>query len=193
MTDKDDHLLRAALGGDAEAFCGVAERHEKWLFQRAYAMCRDHHLAEDLTQETMLEAWKSRSRYNGRCRFSTWLYSILLHRHKKSRRKARLVPLPESDLRKGCASESKNIPGASDALSDPGGDAPAIMKEKERNERLRAGIDRLPEPMRAVILMHFFAHAPLAEISEALAVPLGTVKSRLHYGLEKLREKCDFP
>ena len=56
--------------------------------------------------------------------------------------------------------------------------------------RLRTAVDELPAAMRDVVLMHFFAEATLKEISQTLGIPLGTVKSRLFYALERLREKC---
>ena len=80
-------LLEKARCGDAAAFCEIARQHEEVLFRQACALCLDSHSAEDLVQETLLEAWKCIARYDGSCRFSTWLYAILLHRWQKSRRK----------------------------------------------------------------------------------------------------------
>ncbi len=172
----DESLLGKARDGDAAAFCRVVEQQEARLYRQAFAMCRNRHVAEDLTQETFFEAWRSLSRYNGTCRFSTWLYSILLHRHQKRLRNVE--------------SASASI----DSLSVPEkreGPAEAASK-KESGERLRQAVDALPEGTRDVVLLRFFAEASLKEVSAALDIPLGTVKSRLHYGLKRLREEMPF-
>jgi len=175
-----DQLLKMAAEGDSEAFCRLIAVHEKWLFQRAYAMAHNFHLAEDLTQETLLEAWKSIRRYDGTCRFTTWLYSILMHRYKKSRRHA-----GPAGLRPGLAAPAAEM----DTLADPSAArALASVPLNEEAARVRAAIDQLPDAMRDVTSLRFFAHATLDEIARILVIPEGTVKSRLHYALEKLRE-----
>ncbi len=86
VTVDQEALLRRAAEGDAEAFCHLAAPCERRLFQRALALCRNPALAEDLAAETLVAAWKSIKRFDGRCRFSTWLYAILVHRFEPSAR-----------------------------------------------------------------------------------------------------------
>src|SRR5512140_1567995 len=82
-------LLQQARSGDAEAFCRLAEQHDQRLLRQACGLTRDQDAAEDLVSETLVEAWRSLHRYNGNCRFSTWLFAILLHRYQKALRRAR--------------------------------------------------------------------------------------------------------
>src|SRR4029077_3236958 len=63
--------------------------HEGSLVRQATALCRDATLAEDLAQDTLVEAWKSLHRYDGRCRFFTWLCAILLNRYRNTLRARR--------------------------------------------------------------------------------------------------------
>src|SRR3954467_4686607 len=86
-------LLARARAGDAHAFCELAAPHEGRLLQQAFGLCRDQSTAEDVASETLVEAWRSLARYNGSCRFSTWLYAILLHRYQKTIRAARSRPI----------------------------------------------------------------------------------------------------
>jgi RNA polymerase sigma-70 factor (ECF subfamily) len=168
----NESLLSRALAGELDAFCGLAREHEKRLYRQALGLCGDRHLAEDLAQETLLEAWKSLSRYDCSCRLSTWLYAILMHRHQKFlRKKGRSLSILEQKA----------------PLTDP---AEAASRTEEA-ERLRAAVEALPTAAREVIQLRFFADATLGEIAVALGIPQGTAKSRLHYALARLRQSCD--
>src|SRR5271167_2043163 len=85
-------FLPLARAGDADAFCRLIEPLQAPLLRQAILLCGDPTAAEDLVSETLVAAWKSLPRYNETCRLSTWLYSILLHRHQKAVRRARSRP-----------------------------------------------------------------------------------------------------
>src|SRR5262245_40270267 len=85
-------LLQRAQSGDADAFCQLCRPYETRLFRHAMSLCSENALAEDLAQETFVEAWKCLPRYSGRCRFFTWLCAILLNRYRNERRHRRPVP-----------------------------------------------------------------------------------------------------
>jgi RNA polymerase sigma-70 factor, ECF subfamily len=141
--------------------------------------------AEDLVAETLLEAWRNIARFNGSCRLSTWLFSILLHRRQKQIRRAKSRFPSLSTLRPGdardCERSQEDVP---DATPSPSQD----LIQKERTLWMRQIIDQLPKKYREVLLMRFFEDASLADIAAALDCPIGTVKSRLHYALEELRK-----
>ena len=80
-------LLDRARAGDVEAFGELCRVHETGLLRHAAALCGNVTLAEDLAQDTLVEAWKSLHRYQGRCRFLTWLCAILLNRYRNTLRK----------------------------------------------------------------------------------------------------------
>jgi RNA polymerase sigma-70 factor, ECF subfamily len=177
-------LLRRAREGDADAFCMVAQAHEQRLFQQALGLSRNAATAEDLAAETLVEAWKSIARFNGSCRFSTWLYAILLHRHQKLTRKLRSRPVPLSALPVAEADAGEEmLARLSDARSSP----PEAAEQGEMAAQLRHALAALPEKHRQVVLLRFYEDASLPEIAAALSTSVGTVKSRLHHGLEKLR------
>ena len=177
-------LAQARLG-NAEAFCRLAAMHEERLYRQAVAMCGDLHHAEDLVAETMIEAWRSLVRHDGTCRFSTWLYAILLHRHQKWLRRLRSRPilsrlLPRSQAEQGEASLL--------LVADLAPTAVEQLIDRETARRLRSAIARLPETQQSVVRLRFYEGASLAGIAAALGLPLGTVKSRLHHALARLRE-----
>jgi len=178
-------LLTRARAGESSAFCQLAAEHEGRLLQQAGGLTRDQSAAEDLVSETLVEAWRSLARFNGACRFSTWLFSILLHRHQKALRRARSRPIPLAALPSAEADERRQAQEYLHAAS------PSPAEEAMRNEaadRLRQAVQALPQKHQQVILLRFFEDASLPEIAALLECSVGTVKSRLHYALEKLRE-----
>ena len=178
-------LLTRARAGESGAFCQLATEHENRLLQQARGLTRDSSAAEDLVSETLVEAWRSLSRYNGTCRFSTWLFSILLHRHQKALRRARSRPIPLAALPSAQADECQE---ARENLPDAGPSPVDEAMRREAADKLRQAVEALPEKHQQVVLLRFFEDASLLEIAALLDCSVGTVKSRLHYALEKLRE-----
>jgi RNA polymerase sigma-70 factor (ECF subfamily) len=175
-------LLERARSGDTEAFGELCRAYESRLLRQAHALCESASLAEELAQDTLVEAWKSLRRYNGRCRFFTWLCAILLHRHRNTLRQKR--PLPWSALarpqREEFAAQAGNQP-AVEAWPD------AAAQSRERAALVRRCVAALPRKHQQVIHLRFYADDSLEGIAAALGCSLGTVKSRLFHALEKLR------
>ena len=159
------------------AFSRLMQEHHSRLVAQALAFCGDPHQARDLAQETMVAAWKSLARFDGSCRFFTWLYAILLRQHRKtlgwfSRR------IPLATLEEQAAAQRHEAAAAGEAT----------IGDDEESALLRAMVTALPAKHREVIRLRFYAEASEAEIASALGISAGTVKSRLHHALEKLRQ-----
>src|SRR5215204_1865789 len=177
-------LLAQARAGDGHAFWRVIQPLVARLLRQATVLSRDASGAEDLVSETLVQAWRSLANYNETCRLSTWLYGILLHRHQTALRAARSRPvslawLPWADAEKHRASQG-NL-----ATVEPS-PAGAVALGEIATE-LKHAVEALPARHREVVLLRFFEDASLEEIATVLGCSVGTVKSRLHHGLEKLR------
>ncbi len=173
LPEPECRLIQRAAAGDASAFQLLAEQQAETLWRFAGTLCHDRQLAEELAQETLVEAWRSLGRFDGRCRFSTWLYGILRHRFLRAMKRQSTAP--------------EVLPADWTAPSAHGPEAQ--LQHTEDAARIRTAVAELPSEHRQVIELRFFAEASLEEIAAALEIPLGTVKSRLHHGLEKLRQR----
>jgi len=172
--EKEKRLIKLAQAGDREAFCGLARAYVAGLLRAASAFGADRGAAEDLAQETLLEAWRSLGRFDGRCRLGTWLFGILRNRWLKSLRKKTPTVVAGEVVEAVIAAEQA---------------APDLQLEQaEEGAQLRRALAALPDGQREVLELRFFGQASLEEIAQVLDCPLGTVKSRLHHGLEKLRQ-----
>lgn len=184
-------LLANARAGDARGFCLLIEPLQARLLRQAAALTGDLSLAEDIVSETLIEAWKSFPRYNGSCQLSTWLYAILLHRYQKSVRRARSRPAALAFL---SLFEARNLNQTQENIAAPAPSPAEVVAESEIFAQLRQCIERLPKKQARVILLRFFEEASLPGMAAVLGCSVGTVKSRLHHALEKLRKmKMNFP
>ncbi len=178
-------LLARARAGDAPAFCLLIEPLQARLLRQAATLTGDLNLAEDIVSETLVEAWKSLPRYNETCRFSTWLYAILLHRYQKSVHRARSRPVALSSL---SLFESQALNERQPVVPAPDNSPDEIAARNEMFLQLRQCIAELSEKHRQIILLRFFEDASLPDMAAVLGCSVGTVKSRLHHALEKLRK-----
>ena len=177
-----ESLLEQARAGDAAAFSALCRVHETPLLRQARALCGNDTLAEDLAQDTLVEAWKGLRRYNGRCRFFTWLCAILLNRYRNTLRAQR--PLSVSWLARPGQDADE---GPLDLVTDDGPTPDEIAAERDCAALVRQGVSRLPPKHRQVVYLRFYVDDSLEGIAAALGCSVGTVKSRLFYALEKLR------
>jgi RNA polymerase sigma-70 factor, ECF subfamily len=174
-------LLERAQAGDAEAFCELCRTYEVRLLRQAITLAGNVHLAEDLAQETLVEAWKALGRYNGKCQFFTWLVAILLNRHRAALRRQRLASL--FTFASANHHDTQTGPGQSDPAPAPD----EAAQKREQAALLHKCIQALPRKQREVVHLRFYVDESLEGIAAALGCSMGTVKSRLFHALENLR------
>ncbi len=175
--ETDELLMERAKGGDLEAFEALVRRYEGPLYRFFARLAGDPHLAEDLFQETFLRAFKNRALFDSKRRFAPWLYGIGVIAWKDHRRKEARASL---GLQEG---------GGALQVPDDQGTPAEEVERREIQEVVREEIGHLPEEQRVIILLRHYQGLSYEEIAEALHLPLGTVKSRLHYALAMLRER----
>ena len=175
----DEELMRRLLYRDLEAFRTLYDRYGNLVYSTTLHVLRDAHLAQDMVQEIFLRLWRRPDSYVAlRGRFPTWLTSVARNRavdeiRSRSRRYRHETASPEQ--------QERELPG-------PGEDDPGLTAELADTRRLiLAALAGLPLEQRQIIELAYFGGLTQQEIAERLSQPLGTVKTRIRLGMQKLR------
>ena len=186
--DSDESLMLRYRDGDVRAFELLVTRHRKALFNFILRFVRDTAAAEDVTQETFLRLVKGADAYERQAKFTTWLYTIARNlcvdasRRGKHRKAASLdAPIGDED---GSAT-------LLDLVADGGAAVDRQAQSRELAVRLRQAIEALPDEQREIFLLREVADLQFNEIANVVGCPENTVKSRMRYALEKLREALE--
>lgn len=174
----DEQLAQSAQRGSHQSLQDLIERHHAPLFGFLYRLAGgDRMLAEDLVQEAFLHAFRGLSSYCYPRPFKPWLYAIALNCYRDRYKR--------NDFRQTV--ETIDDPKVEFEPTDP---APSLEEQLEKQadlEKLFIALNQLPLPQREALLLRYSQGLSLAEIAEILEIPLGTVKSRISIGLQRLR------
>lgn len=179
----DEQLMwRVKTKGDQEAFAGLVARWERPVLSLCTKMTGDTMAAEDITQTTFARVFANRERWECTGRFSTWLWRIAINLcHDEGRKPWR---------RNECSLEilMDDVPSLTPALpeKEPAPDAQAMAAEQ--GELIRSALDRLHPRYREVIVLKHYEGMKFQEIAGVLGIPVGTVKSRMAEGLDRLQK-----
>jgi RNA polymerase sigma-70 factor (ECF subfamily) len=180
---RDAHALIAqARQGDAAAFGELCQQLEARLLRQAIFLCGDVSFAQDLSQETLIEAWRCLDRYNERCQFFTWLCAILHHRHRRFLRRKKLLSL----VRLGSSGPDETAKELEEPIDEAVSPAESAQL-REQAAQVQRCVAALPTRQQQVVYLRFFVDDSLEGIANALNCSIGTVKSRLFHALDKLR------
>jgi RNA polymerase sigma-70 factor (ECF subfamily) len=166
-------LVERARAGDAEAFDALARTVGDRCMAIAYRILRDSDRAEDAVQAALISAWRELRTLRDPERFEPWLHRILTRECYAEARRGRRWSADLHLIR-------------IDVASDPHD----ILTVEDRDQLERA-FRRLTLEQRAVLVFHLYLDLPIAEVADRLAVPVGTVKSRLHYATAALRASVE--
>jgi RNA polymerase sigma-70 factor (ECF subfamily) len=158
----DADLVARYRDGDREAFATLVARHERRVYNLAYRMLGRPEDARDAAQEAFISCFRHLDRFRGDSAFGTWLHRITVNACYDALRRRPPEPAP--------------LQGEEPAPAGDHADRAAATVDVQR------ALSRVPLEFRAVLVMHDVQGVPYEEVAQALDVPLGTVKSRLHRG-----------
>jgi RNA polymerase sigma-70 factor (ECF subfamily) len=186
-TCSDEELLTRFCKGQTEAFGALVRRYERELYGYLRRYLGDACLAEDVFQNTFLQVYVKSGQYEAGRPVRPWLYTIATNQAIDAlRRNGRHQALSLDQQREELADGEM---GSLVETLESAGPGPLDMAQgQERNEKIRASVDRLPDFLRQVLLLAYYQGLKYREIADILGIPVGTVKSRLHAALVKLQE-----
>jgi RNA polymerase sigma-70 factor (ECF subfamily) len=174
MNDSDP--IYRALQGDEQAWTEIIAAHQEAVFRLAYLMVRDTAEADDIAQETFIRAYHARSRFDATRPLRPWLLSITVNLVRNQRRAwGRYLHAIRRWWQQDPPSESHESP---ETLTHLQGEASALGQ----------AIQHLTHTDREVIALRFFLELSEQECADVLGIARGTVKSRQHRALERLRQ-----
>jgi RNA polymerase sigma factor (sigma-70 family) len=176
----DAELVRQAQNGDIDAFEQLVERYSDPAFRAAFLIVGIAADAEDACQEAFFKAHRALNTYRPELPLRPWLLRIVVN-EARNRRRGR-SRRPETEL------------GASYPDQGPGGEDPAeAAVSADRRARLMRAVDAMPGDDREVVVCRFFMDLSVEETARVLSCAEGTVKSRLHRALRRVREVIEDP
>lgn len=179
----DEALIERAQKGDRTALNTLIRKHEARAYQYAFRVTRNPDDAADIVAEAFVRVYHALPNFKSQSTFTTWLYRILTNCFLDLRKKQKSRPTTslDSTLQTDEGEVTRQI---EDVTANPLED----VAVDERKEKLEEAIGLLPEYQRAMIIMYHAENMSYEEISAALDLPIGTVKSRLNRARISLRE-----
>ncbi len=185
IENPDAETLRQCLAGDETAYRRLIERYRRPVYSLALRMLRQSEDAEDLTQETFVRMFRALDRYDPARPFSSWLFTIASRLCIDHLRRRRVRPV--SMFQWQAPGEEERVI----EVEDPGKRPEELTVESEEERRVQQLIDELPPHYRIVVMLRHQQDLSYDEIAEALRLPLGTVKARIHRARALLKDRIE--
>jgi RNA polymerase sigma-70 factor (ECF subfamily) len=171
----DEELVARCKSGDDEAFAAVVTRYRSRVFGMILRTVGDRGRAEDLAQDVFLRIYRGLAYFQGRAKFSTWVYRVTLNACLEERQRPTRIEVPAEE------------PGDEDHAPRELGTIDAAFDRMELRDRLSKALARLPANYRLLVAAHYLRGVQYEDLAEAFGLPLGTVKTHLHRAKKQLR------
>jgi RNA polymerase sigma-70 factor, ECF subfamily len=171
VVDRDSDLLKRVAAGDGLALRALHGRHGVRVFRFILRMVANEAIAEELTNEVFLQAWRHADGYRGNAEVSTWLLSIARNRAIGALRKRSDAPLED---------------GVAEALKDEADPPDVELAKQDKAALMRRCVETLPPAHREIVDLVYYQELSVAEAADLLSIPENTVKTRMFHARKKL-------
>ncbi|MBE2229121.1 MAG: sigma-70 family RNA polymerase sigma factor [Chitinophagaceae bacterium] len=175
--NNDNELISKVLRGDQQAYAGLVERYQAYVFTLALRMVKNREEAEELSQDVFIKAYKYLADFRGESRFSTWLYTIVHNTCLSFLRKKK------PDTRS--LDEEHNFNLADNRETSFRAD---LVEQKSRQAMVNQAISQLGADDAGIITLFYKSEQSLEEIARILGIEINTAKVRLHRARQRLKE-----
>ncbi|HLQ05496.1 MAG TPA: sigma-70 family RNA polymerase sigma factor [Verrucomicrobiae bacterium] len=170
----DRELVYAAREGDMQAFDALFYRYKDGIFRLGLAITKDPSAAEEIVVDTFARAHRAIARLEPEGSLRPWLYRVAVNLSYNRRPRRGLVTSTLEDVHEESLTSDDRSPSS-------------LAELKELRDIVLAAVDTLGPKHKVVVVLHYLNGLNLAEIAQVVDCPVGTVKSRLHYALRRLR------
>ena len=170
---EDHQLIQRMGGGDQAALRSLLTRHQVRVFRFIQRRVKNEAVAEELTNEVFMDAWRNAKTFEGRSNPATWLLSIAHNRAISSLRKRR---------------EESWDDDKAGAIADGGDDPEVVAQKTDKGAAMRRCLASLSDEHREVIDLVYYQEMSVAEVAAIVGIPEATVKTRMFYARKKLSE-----
>jgi len=177
-SEDDERLIAQAQEGDLYSFDLLVKRYQKKIYFLAYRMLKNHDAADDIAQETFINAYSSIKSFKLGYSFYTWLYRICMNLSINHLKRQKFV-IPESQF------EEEASPLEKEAITE---DPLSLLVQKEQERKIEQAIDSLPPKYKTVFILKVYEDLSYEVIAQTLKISLGTVMSRLFRARKRLQK-----
>ncbi len=183
----DQTLIEQAKSGDKQAFTELYHRYRQTVYSFSYAVCHNKDYAEDVVQDTFINVFRKLHQYDGRAKFTTWLYSIVVNNCQMHNRRTQLeqATISIEDLSDPDSERAHPIefPARDDYQPD------VILAAEELREALYTTLQKLPLDYRLSYILRDIEGLSNEEAAEVMGISIPALKSRLHRARRFIREQ----
>lgn len=186
----DAELIRAALEGDHRAFTALVRRYEETVYRFSFKVCRDERKAAETLQDTFVNVFRKLSSFDGKSKFSTWLFTIVTnnclmkHRRRKSSELEEPLELYDEPPEHERGSRQSRVARWDKTPED-------LLIDSELREQLDAAIQKLPVDYRVVFVLRDIEGHSAGETARILHISVEATKSRLRRARAFLKNHLD--
>jgi RNA polymerase sigma-70 factor (ECF subfamily) len=181
----DEQLIRQAVGGSKSAFTALVRRYEATVYGFAFKVCRDGNKARETLQDTFISVYRKLGSFDGKSKFSTWLYAIVSNNCLMTRRRRKIDDLLES--------LDDSPPASTDGTTrhpEAWGETPAdLLLARELESILERALTKLPVDYRVVFVLRDMEGKTTEETAAIVGISQEAAKSRLRRARAFLREE----
>ena len=174
----DQFYLDKILNGDPASYAFLVNKYKDMVYSIAIKILRDGDDAQDLAQECFITAYQQLHKYQGRSKFSTWLYTIVY--------RAAVTQLRQHKLNTTFIGDSVN------EVSDGAGNQFDQLQSKQVGQQVRIAIDKLPQTEALLVTLYYINDLPIKEIQEITGLSKPNIKIKLFRARKKLEHELAF-
>jgi RNA polymerase sigma-70 factor (ECF subfamily) len=179
----EDALVRASQRGNHQAIETLFRRYQRQLLGTARRILGNTEDAEDALQDALLSAYRNVARFEGRCKFSTWLTRVVVNAALMRRRSAKRLRLTSLD-----ATPSEDEVPMSECVQDSDPNPEQLFAHTELREMIHTNLGQLPSPLSTAFVLCGIEEHSLEEAARRLGITVTAMKARMHRARHKLAE-----